>query len=236
MHGTTSGDSLDEKHMTQKILVVAPHPDDEVIGVGGTLLRLKAEGAALAWVIVSSVPPEMGWSDERLACRADEIRRVSAAIGFDEVFELGLPAAHLDQVPTQDLVGAMSAVFEKFNPDEVYLPHPGDVHTDHRLVFEAGVACTKWFRYPSVRRVLSYETLSETDFGLRPEQAFVPNVFMDIGYWLDTKIELMEIYASEMAAFPFPRSAKAIRALAAVRGAASGFQAAEAFQLLRERG
>ena len=221
--------------MKQKILVVAPHPDDEVIGVGGTLLRRKAEGASLAWVIATAVPPEMGWSDEQLARRADEIRRIAGAIGFDEVFELGLPSAQLDRVPTRDLVGAMSAAFRKFEPHEVFLPHPGDVHTDHRAVFEAGAACTKWFRYPSVRRVLTYETLSETDFGLRPEQLFAPSVFVDIGDWLDAKIDLMDVYASEMAAFPFPRSAEAIRALAAVRGAASGFRAAEAFQLLRER-
>jgi LmbE family N-acetylglucosaminyl deacetylase len=221
--------------MKQKILVVAPHPDDEVIGVGGTLLRRKAEGATLAWVITTSVPADMGWTAERLARRTQEIRCVADAIGFDQVFELGLPAAQLDRVPMKDLVGAMAGAFREFEPDEVFVPHPGDVHTDHRAVFDAAVACTKWFRFPSVRRVLAYETLSETDFGLRPEQTFLPNVFVDIASYLDGKLEVMGFYASEMAAFPFPRSQEAIRALAAMRGAASGFRAAEAFQLLRER-
>ncbi len=233
--GTIYPKNKHQQYMKPKILVVAPHPDDEVIGVGGTLLRRKAEGASLAWVIATTVPPEMGWSDAQLARRADEIRQIAGAIGFDEVFELGLPSAQLDRVPTRDLVDAMSVAFRKFEPSELFLPHPGDVHTDHREVFEAGAACTKWFRYPSVRRVLTYETLSETDFGLRPDQIFTPNVFVDIGDWLDAKIDLMRVYKLEMAAFPFPRSAEAIRALATVRGAASGFLAAEAFQLLRER-
>lgn len=221
--------------MKQKILVVAPHPDDEVIGVGGTLLRRKSEGSTLAWVITTTVPPDMGWSAEQLARRSQEIRRVADAIGFDRVFELGLPAAQLDRVPMKDLVSSMAEAFRQFEPNVVYVPHPGDVHTDHRAVFEAAVACTKWFRFPSVQRVLSYETLSETDFGLRPEQAFVPNVFVDISNWIEAKLEIMNIYSSEMADFPFPRSAEAIGALAAVRGAASGYLAAEAFQMLRER-
>lgn len=134
-----------------------------------------------------------------------------------------------------DLVGALSGVFKAFQPEEVFVPHPSDVHTDHRVVFDATSGCTKWFRYPSVKRVLAYETLSETDFGLGTNKGFEPNVFVDIAPYLDTKLAAMEIYASEMALFPFPRSHEALRALATLRGAASGYQAAEAFQLLRER-
>jgi LmbE family N-acetylglucosaminyl deacetylase len=103
------------------------------------------------------------------------------------------------------------------------------------VVFDAVASCTKWFRYPSINRILAYETLSETDFGLSTEQAFRPNVFVDIESFLDRKLQAMEVYKSEMGEFPFPRSREAIRALAAVRGAASGFKAAEAFELLRER-
>jgi N-acetylglucosamine malate deacetylase 1 len=126
-------------------------------------------------------------------------------------------------------------VFKEFAPDEVLLPHRGDVHSDHRVVFDAAAACTKWFRYPSVRRVLAYETLSETDFALPPQDAFVPNYFVDISGHLEAKIAALRIYESELGQPPFPRSVEAVRALATVRGAASGFHAAEAFQLLRER-
>ena len=177
----------------------------------------------------------MGWSEEKINQRAHEIAIVTALFGFDSVFELNFPTTQLDQVPMSDLVAAISNVFKKFEPEEVFVPHPADVHTDHRMVFDAVASCTKWFRYPSVKRVLAYETLSETDFGLGTSQGFRPNVFVNIEPYLNDKIRAMDIYASEIGEFPFPRSHEAIQALAILRGAASGFKAAEAFELLRER-
>jgi N-acetylglucosamine malate deacetylase 1 len=218
-----------------KTLVVAPHPDDEILGCGGTLLRRKVEGATVAWLIVTSITAEMGWSAEKIKQRADEIKRVTELFGFDSVFELNLPTTQLDQVPMSDLVAAISNIFKQFEPEEVFVPHPSDVHTDHRLVFDATASCTKWFRYLSIQRVLAYETLSETDFGLGVSQGFRPNVFVDIEPYLTDKLRAMDIYASELGGFPFPRSHEAIQALATLRGAASGFKAAEAFELLRER-
>ena len=217
-----------------KTIVIAPHPDDEVLGVGGTLMRRKAEGGKIAWLIVSRITSEAGWSDDKIKQRADEINRVSVLFGFDSVFELNFPTTQLDQVSMSDLVAAISNVFKTFEPEEVFVPHPSDVHTDHRIVFDAIASCTKWFRYPSVKRVLAYETLSETDFGLGTNQAFRPNVFVNIEPYLAGKLQAMDIYVSELGAFPFPRSHEAIRALATLRGAASGVKAAEAFELLRE--
>jgi N-acetylglucosamine malate deacetylase 1 len=218
-----------------KTLVVAPHPDDEVLGAGGALLRRKAEGATVAWLIVTNITAEMGWNAEKIKQRADEIKRVNELFGFDSVVELNLPTTQLDQVPMSDLVTAISNVFKQFEPEEVFVPHPSDVHTDHRMVFDAVASSTKWFRYPSVKRVLAYETLSETGFGLRAGQGFRPNVFVAIEPYLADKLRAMDIYASELGEFPFPRSHEAIQALATLRGAASGFKAAEAFELLRER-
>ena len=218
-----------------KTIVIAPHPDDEVLGPGGTLLRSKAEGATIAWLIVTTITSEFGWSEEKIRLRADEIKRVTELFGFDSVFELNFPTTQLDQVPMGDLVTGISNVFKKFEPEEVFVPHSADVHTDHRIVFDAVASCTKWFRHPSVKRVLAYETLSETEFGLGGSQGFRPNVFVNIEPYLDEKLRAMDIYASEQGEFPFPRSHEAIQALAAMRGASSGFKAAEAFELLRER-
>lgn len=218
-----------------RTIVIAPHPDDEVLGVGGTLLRRKAEGAAVAWLIVTSISVQSGWSPEKVTQRTEEINRVKELFGFDAVFSLNFPAAQLDRIPISDLVAGISDVFKSFEPGEVFLPHPSDAHTDHRIVFDAAASCTKWFRYPSVKRVLAYETLSESDFSLGTNQSFSPNVFVDIEPFLREKLRAMDIYASEVGAFPFPRSHEAIRALAALRGAGSGFKAAEAFELLRER-
>ena len=218
-----------------KTIVVAPHPDDEVLGAGGTVLRRKAEGSEVAWLIVTSLSADSGFSDQVINQRAEEIKLVTALFGFDSVFELKFPTTQLDRIPMSDLITAISDVVKSFEPNEVFVPHPSDIHTDHRVVFDAVAACTKWFRYPHINRVLAYETLSETDFGLGTHKGFCPNVFVDIGQFLDQKLRAMDIYKSEVGAFPFPRSHGAIRGLAAVRGVAAGFKAAEAFQLLRER-
>lgn len=218
-----------------KVLVIAPHPDDETLGCGGTLLRMREEGAQLAWLIVTAVSEQSGWTPERVRERDREIDRVTQLMGFAQVFNLRLPTGQLDQVPMWDLINQFASVFKSFEPELVLFPSAADAHTDHRVVSHAVVACTKWFRYPSVKRVLAYETISETGYGLGDEMIFSPNYFVDIGPYVERKLEVMATYHSEMGAFPFPRSAEAIRALATVRGAAAGFRAAEAFQLLRER-
>ena len=133
------------------------------------------------------------------------------------------------------LVNKVSEVFRDFKPEEVLLPYPGDIHSDHHVTFKAASACTKSFRYPGIKRVLAYETPSETDFGIDPrDPGFKPNVFVNINCHLEKKIELLNIYQSEMGEFPFPRSEKTLRAFAYQRGSQAGVKAAEAFMCLRE--
>jgi LmbE family N-acetylglucosaminyl deacetylase len=218
-----------------RTLVVAPHPDDETLGLGGTLLRRRAEGAEVAWAIVTSISVSAGWEEVTVDRRAEEIQRVAERYSFNAIYEMGFPTTRLDQVPAADLVRAFSSIFKEFEPEEVFIPHPNDVHSDHRVVFQAVASCTKWFRYPSVKRVLAYETLSETDFILDPQNGFRPNVFVNIDGNLEEKLSILDIYAYELGAFPFPRSHEAVRALAVLRGAASGYNAAEAFELMRDR-
>ena len=217
------------------ILVVAPHPDDETLGCGGTLLRARAEGATVHWAVASLMTREAGFSEARIAARAKELEHVAAAYGFAAVHQAPFGTATLDTVPMSQRVGWLSSVVRATQPQVLYLPHPHDVHSDHAAVFDAASACTKAFRYPSVRRVYCYETLSETEFGLCPGVApFQPNRFVDIAAHIERKIEIMGMYAGEMAAPPFPRSAAAIRALAAYRGVVAATTAAEAFMVLRD--
>ncbi len=221
--------------MGKNIVFVAPHPDDETLGCGGTALKHIANGDNVYWLIVTHVHAGMGSSEARIKERDDEISQVEKAYGFKKTYNLKLPAIALDTLPVSDIVGKMSAVFKEIEPHTVYLPHPGDVHSDHRVVFDAGASCTKWFRYPSVKRVLTYETISETEQGISPdENGFRPNLFVDISPFLSKKIEIMKSYKSEMADFPFPRSEKGLRSLAEFRGATCGVDAAEAFMVLRE--
>ena len=199
-----------------KILVIAPHPDDETLGCGGTLFRHKKEGDELYWGIITGISVEDGWTTDNVEKRDIEINTVERKYGFKEVFNFRFPTT-------------------KINPEIIYIPFMYDVHTDHQLVTKALQSTFKWFRYPHIQKVLMYETLSETEFNFMEERTFRPNVFMDITHYLEDKIETMKIYASEMDKFPFPRSEKTMRSLAVFRGSQSGFEAAEAFELVYER-
>lgn len=213
------------------VLTVAPHPDDEVLGCGGTLLRHAADGDRIHWLLVTGMTGSSGFAAEREA----EIAAVADALGAT-VHELGHPTTRLDTIPLADLVAGVEGVLREVGPDIVYLPHPGDAHSDHEYAFRAAAAACKWFRCESVREIYAMEITSETRFGLDPSRpAFDPDTYVDIGAHLDEKIRLMAHYRGEMGEPPFPRSEEAVRALAAVRGAESGFRAAEAFQLLRRR-
>ncbi len=220
-----------------KVLVVAPHPDDELLGCGGTLLRYASEGVTVGWLIVTGMKQSYGWAAEQVSERASEIKEVKSALGVEaeNLYQLDFPPAELDSLPLSNVVNKISEVFLDFQPDEIFLPHPGDVHSDHRVCFDAIMACTKWFRHPSIKRILTYETLSETDANLDLTKPFQPTVFVEISETLDRKWELLQLYKSEMHEFPFPRSEKTIKSLARLRGSQSGYEAAEAFCLLRER-
>jgi Uncharacterized proteins, LmbE homologs len=220
----------------KNVVVVAPHPDDETLGCGGTLLRHKEQGDAVHWIIVTEMLEEHGFSPERIAARDREIQEVAERYAFQSVVRLGFPTTKLDEIPMSELVGKMSEAFQNIRPNILYVPYRGDVHTDHQYVFDAAVSCSKWFRYPYVEKILVYETLSETDFGMDPDtNGFRPNVYVDISRFLDQKLKIMQVYQSEIGEFPFPRSIETIRALASIRGSAGGFAASEAFMLLKER-
>lgn len=218
----------------QKILIVAAHPDDETLGCGGTLLKHKAQGDEIHWMIVTAMSPECGFNPEAIARREREIESVEKMYDFDSVHRLNFPTAKLDEVPVSKLVTAISKVFQSVKPNQVYLPFQHDVHSDHQHVFAAAYSCTKSFRYPSVRKVMMVETLSETDFSQSASGGFVPNLFVDISNTFDRKMEILRIYQSELGPHPFPRSEESITALATLRGAAAGCKYAESFIVLKE--
>ncbi len=217
------------------VLVIAPHPDDETLGCGGTLLKHIAAGDKVHWLIVTSMLSEQGFSEERIRSRANEIDRVTSAYGFASVHLLGFPTMMLDTIPKRDLINSLSKVIGSVRPQVMYLPYRNDVHSDHTNVFDVAISCTKNFRCPSIKSIRAYETLSETEFGLRSDDpGFRPNLFIDIAPFLERKLEIMHFYVSEIGSFPFPRSETALRAQASLRGSQSGVHAAEAFMLLKE--
>lgn len=221
--------------MAKNILVIAAHPDDETLGAGATLLRHQAGGDKLSWLIMTRMTEEMGYSPKKIQSREKEIARVARMYGFKSVGKLDLPSTGLDSLPFSDVVQQVASFIKKTKAQIIYFPHGGDVHSDHRVTYGAVMAAAKSFRTPSVERLLTYETVSETEFAYAQEgNNFLPTVFVDVEGYLDKKIAIMKQYKGEMAAFPFPRSEKNLRALAAFRGATMGAHAAEAFMLARE--
>ena len=142
----------------------------------------------------------------------------------------------IDQIPKSKLVQKISKLIAGEKPNIIYLPYRGDVHSDHKIVFDSVVSASKSFRNNSIERILCYETISETDFSINPDSNyFRPNVFVDISKYMHKKEEIISVYESEIGEHPFPRSVECIRALAVVRGGMSSFKFAEAFMLLKER-
>jgi len=221
---------------SMKVLAIAPHPDDETLGCGATLLKHKAAGDSLSWLIATT-DYEPQWSKELQATKEAEINTVAAAYGFDRVTRLKFPTVKLDTIPLDEMIGAIRDAIAEAQPDCVYVNHWGDVHSDHRVVFEATMSVLKPFyslRH-GVKRVLSYEILSSTD-SMPPiaARSFVPNVFSDVSHHIERKLEIMSLYATEVQPYPLPRAAESIRALARYRGATIGAEYAEAFALMRE--
>lgn len=214
-----------------KIVVITPHPDDETLGCGGYLLNNSTKND-IYWLIITNISESKGFKSEVVAKRQHEITQVASAYGFRDVFKLDYPTANLDQIPQKELISSIASVFAKIKPSVVFLPNKNDVHTDHRLSFEAGYACTKNFRFPFVRKIFVYETLSETEFASSDTVLFNPNTFMDISNNMEEKIRIFKLYESEIMDDPLPRSLSAIYAHAQYRGSRIGVKYAEAYKML----
>jgi len=218
-----------------KVLVVAVHPDDETLGCGGTLLKHKANGDEIHWLIATDIAELEGIDKSVVDERNTEIKEVEKLYSFNSVYKLGLSTTKVDEYHISELITKISSVVNEIKPNIIYLPFKGDVHSDHKYIFDAAYSCTKSFRYPFVKKIYMMEALSETEFSLSTkEDSFVPNVFVNISDYIDKKIEAMKIYKSEIGEHPFPRSEKNIRALATYRGATSGCDCAESFILIKE--
>jgi LmbE family N-acetylglucosaminyl deacetylase len=223
------------QNKSAQIIVISPHPDDETLGCGGTILKHSADGDTIHWLIVTSMSEKQGFSPQAIKQRHEEIESVAQMYGFETTHNLNFPTTRLDEMSLGDIINAISKVLLEIKPHTVYLPNRSDVHSDHKIVFHAAWSCCKTFRFPFIRRVLMYEIPSETDFApALPETSFFPNIFSDISPHLERKIEIMREYKGELKEHPFPRSEHNIRSLATVRGATAGVEYAEAFTLLKE--
>jgi len=214
-------------------LVIAPHADDEVLGVGGAMARWAREGLRVHVAVVTRGRPPLYSEAEEDLCRAEAVA-AHARLGVARTWFLDLPAAELDSLPHRELNASLQTLLRACRPAELYLPFLGDLHLDHQRVFQAGLVAARPCRAEAPRRLYAYETLSETNWNaalLTP--GFIPNHFVDITGDLDTKLEAMACYRSQLREPPHERSLAGLRALATLRGATVGLGAAEAFITLR---
>lgn len=218
----------------QRVIVISAHPDDEILGAGGSILKHVSNGDEVYWLITTNISEEQGFAKEITSSREEEIKEVEKQLGIRKTFLLNYPTMTLSSSSLIKMVPEISKIFNEVKPEIIYCLNRSDAHSDHRITFDAVMACTKSFRYPFIKKVLMYECLSETEFAPPlPEKVFLPNYYVDISKFIDKKIEIMKIYDSELGEHPFPRSLENIKALATYRGASVGVKFAEAFQLIK---
>ena len=216
-----------------RLLVVAPHPDDEILGAGGTIARFsKAGGHVTVLTVAGHLPPLYPSSVHERTL--GEAKKAHAIAGVAESIFLDYPAVALAQSPIHEFNGSVQRVVNEQKPDVVLVSYP-DRHIDHRLVFEAVMVATRPIGPArSIRMLAAYETLSETHWNApHIEPNFTPNWCVDISEHLDTKLQAMAAYESQVHPFPAPRSLEALKGLALFRGSQAGFAYGEGFHVLR---
>jgi len=217
-----------------RVVVIAAHPDDELLGAGGTLARHVRDGDEVHAIIVADGAGSR-YPDELVSTLEKQARRAAEVIGFTSLQFLSLPDQRLDTVPLIELTQRLEGVLDEIEPGTVYTHFPEDVNADHRLVSRcAWTACRPYAR-PQLQKFAVFETPSSTEWAWpMPGTEFRPNQFVDVTDTLGTKIAAMECYETELRDYPHPRSNRALRERAAYWGSHVGRLAAEPLLVLRE--
>lgn len=219
------------------MLVVAAHPDDEVLGCGGTAARRAAAGDALHIGILGTGVTSRGGGQEAgeavRMLRADA-REVAGMLGAKSIVFGDFPDNRMDEQPLLELVKQVEAWIGEIGPDVVYTHHAGDLNVDHRATSLAVLTATRPLPASAVRELYAFEVPSSTEWAFgQAGPAFRPNVFEDIAATIDLKVRCLQRYSGEIRAFPHPRSGEALRAAARRWGSVAGLPYAEAFELIR---
>jgi LmbE family N-acetylglucosaminyl deacetylase len=221
-------------------LVIAAHPDDEVLGCGGTIARLAQKGeivyiAILGEGITSRYAQREQADPALLAVLHERSRQAAAILGAHDIFLYGLPDNRFDTVAMLDVVKIIEELVGRLQPDTVYTQHGGDMNIDHVITYRATLTATRPMAGFPVKTLYAYEVASSTEWAFQQfSPVFHANTFMDISATLETKIAAMQVYESEARSFPHPRSPEALRAQARRWGSVAGLETAEAFELVRD--
>lgn len=223
----------------KKVLVFAAHPDDELLGLGGTVRKLSNEGVDVCAVIMAEgITSRADTRDEadktEIAELQKDARKAAEIVGYKSIDFCGLPDNRMDGMELLDVIKIVSKYVEKYQPDTVFTHHHGDLNIDHRITCEAVLTACRPVGDNWVKRIYTFETPSSSEWNYNYSEPFTPNVYFDITDTLEAKVQGMACYRTERTLFPHPRSAEGLRSLGRLRGTNVGFEMAEAFMLMRE--
>ncbi len=210
-----------------KILIIVAHPDDEVIGMGGTILKHSERRDEVYLLVVTDGASAKNSELEELdhaKLRREHSKEVSVFLGIKKTFFYNFPDARLDTIPQLELNRAFEELIEKISPDRIYTHHWSDLHRDHTKIFESVMVASR----KTVSEVFCFEDICSTNVR-RGVTTFIPNIHIDITEFVDKKLEAMSFYKSIIQEFPRPISLGTLKTLARYRGIGSGFEFAEAF-------
>ncbi len=219
----------------KKILVVVAHPDDEVLGMGGTIAKYVSNGSEVALLIVTDGSTSQYKNDPRLndilESKKNETEQAASILGISKIFYCGQPDMKLDMTAHTDVNAAIENVIDEFNPDIVYTHFEGDVNKDHQCVYQSTLVACRPVPGQKVKELYSYSVPSSTEWNPQnPKTAFVPNVFVDIeGECAEKKYAAMAAYVTELREYPHPRSIEALKILDQAVGLQVGLRCAESF-------
>ena len=220
-----------------KILVIAAHPDDEVLGCGGTIARLSQDCDIYTLILGEGITSR-DISDEEKKEESNELKKqlneANKILGAKKVFFEDFPDNRFDTVPLLDIIKSIEKVIQKIKPDEVFTHHYRDLNIDHQITHKAVLTAVRPIGDYTVKKILSFEVLSSTEWNYQNQNnVFTPNTYIDISETLNKKLEAMEWYKTEIRDYPHPRSLDGIKILAKKRGLEVGLKYAEAFNLIR---
>ncbi|MBI4825106.1 MAG: PIG-L family deacetylase [Nitrospirae bacterium] len=225
----------------KNILIVAAHPDDEVLGCGGTMARLAAEGNSVYTLILgegvtSRDSRRMRAKREKdIADLKKQLRKAGKILGVKKTFSFDLPDNRFDTVALLDIVKTIELIKKETDPDIVFTHHKGDLNYDHCITFRAVMTAFRPMAGERARAIYSFEVPSSTEWSAPSSDSyFMPNHFVDISKALAKKIKAFREYETESRAFPHPRSVEAIELYAKRWGTVAGLGSAEAFQVIRQ--
>lgn len=217
----------------KNILVIAAHPDDEILGVGGVIAKHVSEGDSV-FICILSEGATARYSSENVTTLKEFATHASEILGVKKLYFSSMPDQKLDTLPLLEVTQTIEQYIKDISPHIIYTHHSGDINKDHRIVFDATMVAARPTPDNNVKKIYCYETPSSTEWAPSSIRPFKPNVYVNIEKFIDIKLKAMEAYISELRDYPHPRSIEALRIISQYRGIEVGLRNAEAFMLMRE--